>query len=161
MTCAFTGHRPEKLPWGTRESDPRCQALTQTLRQTVAELAGRGYSRFLCGMARGCDLLFFDAVRAVQAEQTGIRLVAVVPCASQARSWPPADRARYQAALLAADEVQLLAEHYYRGCMQIRNRHMVDQADLLLSVWDGSPGGTGSTVAYARRQGVPVRAVWR
>ena len=28
-------------------------------------------------------------------------------------------------------------------------------------VWDGSPGGTGSTVAYARRQGVPVRAVWR
>ena len=45
--------------------------------------------------------------------------------------------------------------------MQMRNRHMVDQADLLLSVWDGSPGGTGSTVAYARRQGVPVRAVWR
>ena len=26
-TCCFTGHRPSKLPWGTREEDPRCVAL--------------------------------------------------------------------------------------------------------------------------------------
>ena len=26
-TCCFTGHRPDKLPWGSRESDPRCLTL--------------------------------------------------------------------------------------------------------------------------------------
>ena len=26
-TCCFTGHRPAKLPWGSDESDERCQAL--------------------------------------------------------------------------------------------------------------------------------------
>ena len=45
--------------------------------------------------------------------------------------------------------------------MMMRNRHMVERCDLLLSVWDGSPGGTGSTVHYAMQRGVPVRGVWR
>ncbi len=26
-TCCFTGHRPDKLPWGIRENDPRCADL--------------------------------------------------------------------------------------------------------------------------------------
>ena len=26
-TCCFTGHRPDKLPWGEKESDPRCRRL--------------------------------------------------------------------------------------------------------------------------------------
>ena len=26
-TCCFTGHRPDKLPWGVREDDPRCTRL--------------------------------------------------------------------------------------------------------------------------------------
>ena len=30
-TCCFTGHRPDKLPWGEDETDPRCLALKQRL----------------------------------------------------------------------------------------------------------------------------------
>ncbi|MFF3871535.1 hypothetical protein [Streptomyces sp. NPDC001978] len=41
---------------------------------------------------------------------------------------------------------------------------LVDQADELLAVWDGQPargfGGTADAVAYAHRQGVPVRIIW-
>ena len=41
-TCCFTGHRPDKLPWGTHEDDPRCMALKQrldaALRRTFPEL---------------------------------------------------------------------------------------------------------------------------
>ncbi|MER5913805.1 hypothetical protein ABT124_25810, partial [Streptomyces sp. NPDC001982] len=41
---------------------------------------------------------------------------------------------------------------------------LVDQADELLAVWDGQPargfGGTADVVAYAHRQGVPVRIIW-
>ena len=36
--------------------------------------------------------------------------------------------------------------------MQIRNRYMVDHSTYVLAVWDGTPGGTGSTVEYALRK---------
>ena len=50
-TCAFTGHRPEKLPWGYYENDERCQALKERMWKLVQELYDRGYRHFLCGMA--------------------------------------------------------------------------------------------------------------
>ena len=55
MICAFTGHRPERLPWGRNEDDLRCAALKTLLRRTVREVYDRGFHTFLCGMARGCD----------------------------------------------------------------------------------------------------------
>ena len=55
MVLAFTGHRPEKLPWGSDETDARCGALKQQLLEAVRTAAGEGYDTFLCGMARGCD----------------------------------------------------------------------------------------------------------
>ena len=33
---------------------------------------------------------------------------------------------------------------------------MVDHADLLLAAYDGKPGGTAGTIAYAKRRGVKV-----
>lgn len=45
---------------------------------------------------------------------------------------------------------------YSPECMDKRNRYMVDHADVLIAVWDGSPSGTGKTVNYALRQGKPV-----
>ena len=35
VTCCFTGHRPEKLPWGDDEADPRCRALKRKLADAV------------------------------------------------------------------------------------------------------------------------------
>jgi uncharacterized phage-like protein YoqJ len=34
--------------------------------------------------------------------------------------------------------------------MQIRNEWMVDRCDKLIAVWDGSKGGTGNCVDYAK-----------
>ena len=34
-TCCFTGHRPDKLPWGIRENDPRCADLKARLAVTL------------------------------------------------------------------------------------------------------------------------------
>ena len=50
----------------------------------------------------------------------------------------------------------VLNETYAPGCFHQRNRYMVDKADCVIAVWDGTPGGTGYTVAYAREKGVPV-----
>ena len=38
-TCCFTGHRPDKLPWGPDESDPRCAALKTVIQLSEAIIA--------------------------------------------------------------------------------------------------------------------------
>ena len=37
--------------------------------------------------------------------------------------------------------------------MQKRNRYMVDNSDIVIAVWDGTPGGTENTVRYAEKLG--------
>ena len=41
ITCCFTGHRPEKLPWGSDESSPDCGLLKERLAQTLEGLYRR------------------------------------------------------------------------------------------------------------------------
>ena len=55
-SCCFTGHRPQHLPWGTNEDDPRCAALKEELRQRLAGIYESGYRHFISGMAIGCDM---------------------------------------------------------------------------------------------------------
>ena len=54
-TCCFSGHRPMKLPWGMRESDPRCAMTKAWIARQLQELYDEGYRHFICGMAIGCD----------------------------------------------------------------------------------------------------------
>lgn len=160
MVLAFSGHRPEKLPWGSREDDPRCLALKQELAKAVENAADDGADRFLCGMARGCDLWFAEAVLELAGRRPGICLEAFLPCPSQADDWPPEDRARYRGILRRCSSIHMVEPTYSRGCMLRRNRVMVDRSDALLTVWDGTRGGTGATVRYAREKGREIRPLW-
>ena len=155
MICAFTGHRPQRLPWGSGEEDPRCIALKRQLDETIGRVAEQGADTFLCGMARGCDTWFAEAVLAC-----GLALEAVIPCPEQADRWPEADRQRYRQLLLQCRAIHVLEDTYTERCMLRRNQAMVDMADILITVYDGSGGGTGSTVAYAGAQGVELIPLW-
>ena len=84
VTCSFTGHRPEKLPWGEDESDIRCAELKERLFDAVLAAYDQGYRHFLCGMARGSDFWFCEAVLRLQEIQTDVSLEAVIPFLGQA-----------------------------------------------------------------------------
>ena len=46
---------------------------------------------------------------------------------------------------------------YGRSAPLIRNRIIVDNADLVIALWDGVSRGTQYTVSYAQRIGTPVK----
>ncbi len=155
-SCCFTGHRPNKLPWGFDENDSRCLALKKRIADAVEAACEEGYTHFLCGMAMGCDLYFAEAVLAAKERFPAITLEAAIPCLSQTDGWPEEQRQRYRRILDACDYETVVQEQYSRDCMQRRNRYMVDHASLLIAVHDGLPGGTRSTVLYAMRQRIMV-----
>lgn len=110
-TCCFTGHRPDKLPWGTDERDPRCTRLKERLGQALERAYQSGCRHFICGMARGADLYFAEAVLALRACFPQVTLEGARPCESQADRWPREERLRYQAILDQCDYETLVQHH--------------------------------------------------
>lgn len=156
ITCAFTGHRPKKLPWGTDEGSEACRALKRSIADTVEALYEAGFRHFICGMALGADMYFGEAVAALREEREDVTLEAAVPFSGQADRWSAGNRLRYERLLACCDERTVLAPHFTHGCLMERNRYMVDHAAVLVAVFDGSPGGTKNTIAYAGEQGVDI-----
>ncbi len=156
--CAFTGHRPQKLPWKGDEGDPRCVALKEALKGQIVRLVQEGVTDFLSGMAEGVDTWAAQAVLALREEDPALRLHCILPYKGQADKWKAAAREQYRAILEEADSVVYVHRESSKSCMLERDRFLVAHAGRLLAVYNGERrGGTAATVRYARRAG---REIW-
>ena len=153
-TCCFTGHRPEKLPWGEDETDPRCLELKARLDRAVEEAWAGGKRHFICGMARGADFYFCEAVLRLRQAHPSATLEAAIPWEEQAARWGERDRDRYFDLVRQCDRETMVQRHYSKGCALRRDRYMVDRSSMLIAVYDGLLGGTMYTLTYAMRQGL-------
>lgn len=156
-TCTFTGHRPEKMPWGKDENGPLGLEFKFRLRESLEYLIGKGYTDFLSGGARGFDLIAAEIVLSLRETYPWIRLIMVCPWNGQADKWAPTDRERWNNVIQSSDKVVYIASDYEKGVYFRRNAYLVDHADLVLAAYNGDPqSGTGQTIRYAHRKGVKV-----
>lgn len=152
--CAFTGHRPMKLPWRYNESDVRCKALQRVLAAHIAALIGKGVTGFLSGMAEGVDQYMARIVLEFRKENPSLKLHCILPCVEQDLKWNASAREQYQNILQQADSIVYVSRSYHKDCMLERNRFMVDHAATLLAVYNGEVrGGTAATIRYAKKSG--------
>lgn len=150
ITCCFTGHRLQKLPFRFNETDPRCLKLKKILASEVERLIEeKSVSHFISGMAIGVDMFAAEAVLKLKRKHRGITLEAAVPCDGQDAKWSEPLRKRYHKLLDKCDRTTQTEKQYTADCMHKRNRYMVDSSDHVIAVWDGTPSGTGVTVRYA------------
>ena len=90
-----------------------------------------GVTRFLSGGALGFDTLAAEAVLEIAADYPCVSLVIVRPCEDQTRAYRP-------------------------GCMQERNRYLVEHSTVCLCYLTEPSGGTAYTVRYAASRSLPV-----
>ena len=106
---------------------------------------------FIAGGARGFDTLAALTVLRLKNEFPDVRLRLYLPCTDQARRWGRRDVERWQDILDRADEYRFIHDgKYIPGCMQLRNRTMVDDAKYGIAYCSRSSGGAYYTVNYAR-----------
>jgi uncharacterized phage-like protein YoqJ len=150
MIVAATGHRPDKLGGYSMEVFGRLRAL-------ASEFLGRDKpDKVLTGMALG-----WDQAVAAAAIENDVPFVAAVPCEGQDSRWPVQSRAMYKVLLERADEVVVVSPGPYAAWkMMARNKWMVDKAELVVALWDGSDGGTANCVRYAESRGIWVENLW-
>ena len=144
LNCAFTGHRVLEKNFDE-----------QIVKNYILKLIGRGVDKFYCGMAKGFDLVCGNCVLELK-KQYPIKLIACVPCPFQDKYFSETDKLRYRHVKNGADEVKIIAPRYYDGCMQERNRYMVDNSDIIFCYLLRSCGGTYYTVNYAKSQGKEI-----
>ena len=136
-SCAFTGHRPKKFPWGYNEVNTWCVTLKKALVEEIVKLVNAGYTEFFSGMAEGTDTWAVLAVLALKKENPELKLHCVLPCEGQADRWMASALELYFSILEQADEVVYVSREYHEGCMLKRNRYLVDHAACLLTVYNG------------------------
>ncbi|MFE9292088.1 hypothetical protein [Streptomyces olivaceus] len=151
MRVGITGHR------GLDEQvEKRVRAL---LADAVTEYAPRELVGVSC-LADGPDSWWAEAVLA-----HGGRIEAVVPAAEFRESLPDWHHPTYDRLIgLACDMHETGMTVSDAQAHMAGSEILVGLADELLAVWDGQPawgyGGTADVVAYAERQGTPVRVLW-
>jgi len=111
-------------------------------------------------LADGADQIFARAVL-----DAGGELHVIVPALRYRDGLPGETHADYDALIGRAAEVKRLSYVESTGDAHMAgSRAVLDEADLLIAVWDGQPargyGGTADIVALAHDRGIPVRIVW-
>ena len=149
--CAFTGHRPQHLPFGFNEADNRCNKLKQVLKEKIIYLIeNKNVSYFISGMAIGVDMYSAEIVLDLKEKYPNITLECAIPCETQSYKWPKNLKSRYITILEKCDKKTLIQKHYSYDCMNKRNQYIVYQSDFIIAVWNGKPSGTGKTIKYAK-----------
>ena len=151
--CCFTGHRPIKLPAEGREDAPEIIRLKQRLRAEIEKQCDKGINVFITGMAMGVDIWCAEAVIELRKARPDKRIIlmAAVPHPHQTSKWPKAWKERYNEVSKEVNVTTIMCPRYITGCMQVRNRFMVENSGVCIAVYDGSSGGTQYTVKHAEK----------
>lgn len=147
--CCFTGHRPEKL---SMPEDNIKAALEFHIQAAIED----GYQTFISGMARGVDLWAAESVLHLRTKGLPIRLICASPYEGFEVRWNTEWQKMYRRVLACADLVKFICRKYSPNCFQLRNQWMVDHSGRIIAVYNGTYGGTRSTLEYAVGQGISI-----
>lgn len=170
ITISFTGHRPNKL-YGYNYMSDGNKKIMFSIYNKLKELTEKyDEIHFIEGGALGIDQMSFIICNKLKKDypNKNITIEVAVPFEQQDNNWIDSSKQLYRNQLRLADkitQVDTLDEYmikgyiigkYYPAKMQKRNMYMVDNSDIVLSVWDGSKGGTGNCVSYAMNSGKKI-----
>lgn len=158
-SVAFTGHRPQKLPFGFDETDPRCVDFKRRLCNSIEMMILEGYTHFISGGALGMDMYAAEAVLTLREQYPEITLEIAIPHDGQTAKWPQSLRDRAERIREEADVITWIAHEYTKRCLFDRNYYMVSHCNVLLACFDGQPGGTARTIETAHRLGRLITVV--
>ena len=157
MRVSITGHRPQKLvdpKTGNPDWDGTSDYVKLIRATVAAHVRKLNPEEFITGMALGVDQW-----TACDAFRLGVpQIFAAIPCLHHEARWPESSRIKYHKILALPRVIThfVSEQRYTNGCMQERNEFMVDRADVVIAVWNGTRGGTANCVEYAKSQGKRV-----
>lgn len=151
MIACFTGHRPNKLN-GYNPKDNK-ELLWRIHDCIIEHIEKYGVDTFINGVALGVDQWSAKIVIRLKEKYPNLKLISAVPCNNHSSKWNKQGKKDWYHIIDNSDQVVYVSEEEYSPwLMQKRNEWMVDRSQYIIAVWDGSDGGTGNCVKYAKKQ---------
>ena len=145
----FTGHRSVL--------DTEYVRLNALLTDAIEKEIQNGATVFRAGGAIGFDTMAALCVLSMRRHYPHIRLELVLPCPSQPDQWASDDVCLYNQIIAQSDRHRYISQAYFKGVLQMRNRALVDGADVCIAYLRTSQGGGAAyTAAYALKQGLEL-----
>ena len=150
-SVCFTGHRDLT----NIEIQNAARRLTKLLTELIEH---HGLKECFAGGAVGFDTVAAQTVLSLKSYHPDIKLNLILPCHGQEKSWNSNQKSEYYHIKESADQIRVLAPFFYNGCMQARNRELLNNADLCIAYLrkGTSAGGSLNTVLQAAKLGIPV-----
>jgi len=155
-----------RFRWKYKENDAGCKRLKKRMEEQFSLLYDQGVRRFYVGGALGVDQWAGEILlrMAEQPKYSDIELVVALPFDGHDAAWDARSKSRLQFLIRHSAETVVIGtkEEPPAVCYKRRNYYMVDHADSLLAVYDDDRSirsGTGMTVNYARRKGLPITLI--
>lgn len=149
-SCCFTGHRHIQTK----------KEISVSLENEIKNLINNGITDFYAGGALGWDTICVLKILELRKIYSHIRLIMILPCspAEQCGKWNETDKAIYYDIINSADNIELISDHYYEGCMKLRNQALIDRSDICLCYFNQNrlKSGTGQTVRMAIKKNIKV-----
>lgn len=157
MVIAGTGHRPDKLG-----------GYHIIAHNTLTSLAEKYLEKEQPSLVISGGALGWDQALAAAAMKLNLPLVVACPFKGFESKWPTKSVGwQFHKGLEEAENydmniqlVYISKPGYAPWKMQVRNKWMVDKADKLVALWNGSDGGTANCIKYAQEVGKPFDNVW-
>ena len=152
ISVAFTGYRPQKLPFGDNWDHPDAKKLRAVLYNEYDRLIRKGFRFFLTGGALGSDMMTAEVILELKKKYSKLPIYheLCLPCYGHSSKWECRDIERLERIKKQSVVTYVTDGPYCSGCMQKRNEYMVDTSAVLVAVYDGQNGGTRNTVEYAK-----------
>lgn len=153
---AGSGHRPQFAVTPTLKAFSKAQdlAMLQTAKHYLAELKA---DYVISGGALGWDTAIARAAFSLK-----IPYAVYVPCQGFGAMWDKQQQFTFDMMLRHADKHHIVTDKPYNASlMVIRDHAMVNDATMVLALWNGQThGGTYHTVQYAKQCHKEVVNAW-
>jgi uncharacterized phage-like protein YoqJ len=138
LSCAITGHSPQRFKFKYNEEAPLCLAIKGAVAKRIKVLYGEGVRRFYVGCAVGVDTWAAEIIIDLkqQAEFADIELFCAIPFPDHDERFTAGQKKRHQRILEHCSDKETVNRHYSPTAYKRLNYYLIDNAQCLIAVYD-------------------------
>ena len=136
-TVAFTGYRPEKMPFAENKKDEAYLRFREAQLKVINRLIERGYTSFVSGAAQGFDTWVAEDILTLRKKNKELSLECAIPFPDQAKKWPLSEQIRRHKIISHADSsvtVIMLRRNFHRSEVFCRHLIVAYKGDAFLAI---------------------------